>query len=285
MPSRGSVSFAKSGRVEYGGDWEDAGSMLTILSCIFLKDSSALVSGLPLLVGSTIWITDESTLAISSRSRSLSRFFFFFLEMMSPSVLSFSFPLATFSYSSAISIKINTLLFGTLTISDSQAVVGARTEASEQKCGVLTCKVHERDRFCRRLKKSRRPVKKALRVSRNFKVDHQDQKNINSNCKMQESKNENNKSKKVNKAVSKMSKSQKVAATPNSTPETYRESPQNVRLDTSESDEESVSEVKNGPGRLLRRRKRRCDPRNDEKENFSTSIGHHFDRVIMCVNG
>lgn len=79
-----------------------------------------------------------------------------------------------------------------------------------------------------------------------------------SNCKtgMQESKDEN-KSKKVNKAVSsKMSKSQKVAATANSTPETYRESPQNVRLDTSESDEESVSEVKNAPGRrsgLLRR--------------------------------
>lgn len=77
------------------------------------------------------------------------------------------------------------------------------------------------------------------------------------NCKtgMQESKDEN-KSKKVNKAVSKMSKSQKVAATANSTPETYRESPQNVRLDTSESDEESVSEVKNAPGRrsgLLRR--------------------------------
>lgn len=78
-----------------------------------------------------------------------------------------------------------------------------------------------------------------------------------SNCKtgMQESKDEN-KSKKVNKAVSsKMSKSQK-AATANSTPETFRESPQNVRLDTSESDEESVSEVKSIPGRrsgLLRR--------------------------------
>lgn len=112
-----------------------------------------------------------------------------------------------------------------------------------------------------------------------------------SNCKtgMQESKDEN-KSKKVNKAVSsKMSKSQKVAnsTTANSTPETYRESPQNVRLDTSESDEESVSEVKNAPGRrsgLLRRWKRRRRPKNDEKENFSTSIGHHFDRVIMCVN-
>lgn len=111
-----------------------------------------------------------------------------------------------------------------------------------------------------------------------------------SNCKtgMQESKDEN-KLKKVNKVVSsKMSKSQKVAATSNSTPETYRESPQNVRLDTSESDEESVSEVKNALGRrlwLLRRWKRRQDSKNDEKENFSTSIGHHFDRVIMCVNG
>lgn len=69
-----------------------------------------------------------------------------------------------------------------------------------------------------------------------------------SNCKngMQDS-NENN-VKKVNKKMSntKMSKSQKVAASSNtnSTPETYRESPQNVRLDTSDSDEESVSEVK-----------------------------------------
>lgn len=69
-----------------------------------------------------------------------------------------------------------------------------------------------------------------------------------SNCKngMQDS-NENN-VKKVNKKMSntKMSKSQKVAANSNSnsTPETYRESPLNVRLDTSESDEESVSEVK-----------------------------------------
>lgn len=60
---------------------------------------------------------------------------------------------------------------------------------------------------------------------------------------MQES-SENN-TKKVNKKVSnsnsKMSNSsQKVATNP--TPETYKE-PQNVRLDTSESDEESVSEV------------------------------------------
>ena len=65
-----------------------------------------------------------------------------------------------------------------------------------------------------------------------------------SNCKngMQES--SENSTKKVNKKVSnsKMSKSQKVAANSNPTPETYRE-PQNVRLDTSESDEESVSEV------------------------------------------
>lgn len=69
-----------------------------------------------------------------------------------------------------------------------------------------------------------------------------------SNCKngMQES-SENN-VKKVNKKVSntKMSKSQKEAASSNSNPapETYRESPQNVRLDTSDSEEESVSEVK-----------------------------------------
>jgi phage repressor protein C with HTH and peptisase S24 domain len=57
-----------------------------------------------------------------------------------------------------------------------------------------------------------------------------------------------NSAKKVNKKVSntKMSKSQKAAANSSSTPETYRESPQNVRLDTSESDEESVSEVKHG---------------------------------------
>lgn len=65
-----------------------------------------------------------------------------------------------------------------------------------------------------------------------------------SNCKngMQES--SENSAKKVNKKVSnsKMSKSQKVAANPNTATETYRE-PQNVRLDTSESDEESVSEV------------------------------------------
>lgn len=67
-----------------------------------------------------------------------------------------------------------------------------------------------------------------------------------SNCKngMQES--SENSTKKVNKKVSnsKMSKSPKVPANSNSTPEAYRESPQNVRLDTSESDEESVSEVK-----------------------------------------
>lgn len=67
-----------------------------------------------------------------------------------------------------------------------------------------------------------------------------------SNCKngMQES--SENSTKKVNKKVSnsKMSKSPKVPANSSSTPETYRESPQNVRLDTSESDEESVSEVK-----------------------------------------
>lgn len=62
---------------------------------------------------------------------------------------------------------------------------------------------------------------------------------------MQES-NENN-VKKVNKKMSniKMSKSQNVAANSNSNsaPETYGESPPNIRLDTSESDEESVSEV------------------------------------------
>jgi hypothetical protein len=46
---------------------------------------------------------------------------------------------------------------------------------------------------------------------------------------------------KVNKKVTnKMSKNQKAAS---STPDNYRESPQNARLDTSESDEESVSEV------------------------------------------
>lgn len=54
-----------------------------------------------------------------------------------------------------------------------------------------------------------------------------------------------NSAKKVTKKVTntKMSKNPKAAANPNSAPETYRESPQNVRLDTSESDEESVSEV------------------------------------------
>jgi hypothetical protein len=51
-----------------------------------------------------------------------------------------------------------------------------------------------------------------------------------------------NSAKKVTKKVTntKMSKNPKAAA---SSAETYRESPQNVRLDTSESDEESVSEV------------------------------------------
>lgn len=54
-----------------------------------------------------------------------------------------------------------------------------------------------------------------------------------------------NSAKKVTKKVTntKMSKNQKAAANTSSAAETYRESPQNVRLDTSESDEESVSEV------------------------------------------
>jgi hypothetical protein len=54
-----------------------------------------------------------------------------------------------------------------------------------------------------------------------------------------------NSAKKVTKKVTntKMSKNPKAAASSNSTAETYRESSQNVRLDTSESDEESVSEV------------------------------------------
>lgn len=50
---------------------------------------------------------------------------------------------------------------------------------------------------------------------------------------------------KVNKKVlnSKMNKSQNAATNKSSTPDNSNESPQNVRLDTSESDEESVSEV------------------------------------------
>lgn len=67
-----------------------------------------------------------------------------------------------------------------------------------------------------------------------------------SNCKNGMQDTSENSAKKVNKKVTntKMSKNQKAAANPSSTTETYRESPQNVRLDTSESDEESVSEVK-----------------------------------------
>ena len=80
-----------------------------------------------------------------------------------------------------------------------------------------------------------------------------------SNCKNGMSDPNENNAKKVNKKVSNSKmKSQKVAANSNSTPETYRESPQNVRLDTSESDDESVSEVKqcsNKGFKLLRRRK------------------------------
>lgn len=56
-----------------------------------------------------------------------------------------------------------------------------------------------------------------------------------------------NSARKVNKKVTnKMSKNQKAAAsssTSTSTPDNYTESPQNARLDTSESEEESVSEV------------------------------------------
>lgn len=48
-------------------------------------------------------------------------------------------------------------------------------------------------------------------------------------------------SQKVNKKVSKLKNPK--AANSSLAPETYRESPQNVRIDTSESDEESVSEV------------------------------------------
>lgn len=51
--------------------------------------------------------------------------------------------------------------------------------------------------------------------------------------------------KKVNKkSNSKMSKNQK-APNPNSLQQNFSDSPQNIRLDTSESDEESVSEVIN----------------------------------------
>lgn len=97
-----------------------------------------------------------------------------------------------------------------------------------------------------------------------------------SNCSngMQDS-NENN-AKKVNKKVSnsKMSKSQK--ANSNSTPET--ESPQNVRLDTSESDEESVSEVKHhSPDglKLLRRQTVANKKESCEKENFQFRPSFH----------
>lgn len=74
--------------------------------------------------------------------------------------------------------------------------------------------------------------------------------------------------KKVNKKVSKMSKNQKAAATANPTPETYRESPQNARLDTSESDEESVSEVKDNSLAWIRRNFSATDER---MKIFSTS--------------
>lgn len=82
--------------------------------------------------------------------------------------------------------------------------------------------------------------------------------------------------KKVNKKVSntKMSKNQKAAVTSNPTPETYRESPQNVRLDTSESDEESVSEVKDRLCARLSKLFRR-------NEKFSTSHRPSFDRLSV----
>lgn len=101
-----------------------------------------------------------------------------------------------------------------------------------------------------------------------------------SNCKngMQES--SENSVKKVNKKVSnpKMSKNQKAPANSNPTPETYRESSQNVRLDTSESDEESVSEVKDnsrtGLSKIFA----------FDEENFQLPIGHH-DRLSVWMDG
>lgn len=101
----------------------------------------------------------------------------------------------------------------------------------------------------------------------------------NSKTGMQDS-NENN-VKKVNKKMSntKTSKSQKVATSSNtnSTPETYRESPQNVRLDTSESDEESVSEVKDYNRQGLSKFQ------IGWRKNFNLHRPS-FDR-LMCVNG
>lgn len=46
-----------------------------------------------------------------------------------------------------------------------------------------------------------------------------------------------------NKINAKMNKNQNAATNKSSTPDNSNESPQNVRLDTSESEEESVSEV------------------------------------------
>lgn len=88
-----------------------------------------------------------------------------------------------------------------------------------------------------------------------------------------------NSAKKVNKKVSntKMSKNPKAPANSTTTPETYRESPQNVRLDTSESDEESVSEVKDNSQAGLKKI-------FNFDEKFSTSHRPSF-RSVKCVNG
>lgn len=88
--------------------------------------------------------------------------------------------------------------------------------------------------------------------------------------------------KKVNKKVTKMSKNQKANAA-NPTPETYRESPQNVRLDTSESDEESVSEVKEN-SRAWIKRNFQHDPMRNERKNFQLPHRPSF-RSVKCVNG
>lgn len=99
----------------------------------------------------------------------------------------------------------------------------------------------------------------------------------NSKSGMQES-NESS-AKKVNKKVSNknMSKSQKPAAISGPTPETYIESPQNVRLDTSDSDEESVSEVKDKSRAGL-------NIFFGLNEKISTSHRPSF-RSVECVNG
>lgn len=96
-----------------------------------------------------------------------------------------------------------------------------------------------------------------------------------------------NSARKVNKKVTnKMSKNQKAAASSStSPPDNYQDSPQNARLDTSESEEESVSEVMDGVAatnsanfvaQSVQNREQNVKEKVLNFDFTGNPIGHHF---------